>query len=878
MLEQLGEKVNVKGEDKKNYHFTLTFLYQRQNPFTNKTYIRLIFFNMRKLFVSTLFLLSLLSLSQDNLLAQTPQSWTSADMYLALRKLNVLGSVLYIAAHPDDENTRLIAYLSKDKLYRTGYLSMTRGDGGQNLIGDEQGIELGLIRTQELLSARRMDGGEQFFTRAFDFGYSKTPEETFAKWDKEKILSDVVWVIRKFQPDVIINRFPVTGEGGHGHHTASGILANEAFTAAADPNRFPEQLKYVTVWQAKRLMWNTFNFGGTNTTRDDQFKVDVGGYNPLLGKSYGEIAAESRSQHKSQGFGVPASRGESLEFFKATKGDQPVNDLMDGVELSWKRVVGGEAISKIIDGIISSFDLLHPEKSVEGLVRLYKAISNLPDGYWKDKKLKEVNQLIAQCSGLFLDATATEQFAVQTDSLRVNFSFNNRLGTDAILLRVTVDKFDSVFVKPLEKNRNVNFSKTFFVPADKPITQPYWLENKMAEGYFNVTDQQKIGQPDVDPAYLALIQVKIFGEQFTFVRPLKYKFTDPVRGELYEPFVVVPPVLISPDEKNKISKGNNNFEGTLNLTSKKKGFTAILKDVGREHVDQVKIKYSPDNVTFEDKNKTVAVNYTVQAGIDNDYHFAADANTGRKDVYYLGMKEIKYDHVPYINYFTAATVTNRNLDLKIYGKKIGYIVGAGDKVPEALEEMGYEVTLLTDKELSKNGLDKFDAILTGVRAYNTNEWMNKYYDKLMKYVNDGGNLIVQYNTSNQIGPVKAKMGPYNFTITRTRITDENAAVNFLKPEHAVFNFPNKITSDDFKGWVQERSIYHATDTSGKFEKLISMNDPGEKADDGALIVAKYGKGYFTYTGIVFFRELPAGVPGAYRLLANLIALNKKKAF
>jgi LmbE family N-acetylglucosaminyl deacetylase len=812
------------------------------------------------------------------LLAQPPVSGTSADMYLAIRKLNVLGSVLYIAAHPDDENTRLITWLSKDKLYRTAYLSITRGDGGQNLIGDEQGIELGLIRTQELLAARRIDGGEQFFTRAFDFGYSKTPEETFTKWDKEKILSDVVWVIRKFQPDVIINRFPTTGEGGHGHHTASGILANDAFTAAADPKRFPEQLQYVSIWQAKRLLWNTFNFGGNNMTREDQFKADVGGYNPLLGKSYGEIAAESRSQHKSQGFGVPASRGESFEYFKATKGDQPVNDLMDGVEITWKRVAGGESVSKMIDNLASSFDLLHPEKSVEQLVGLYKTINSLPDSYWKTQKLKEVYQLIAQCSGLFLDATAQEQFAVQTDSLRINFSFNNRLGTDAVLQKVQVDNFDSSFSKPLEKNKNFNFPKTIFVPADKKITQPYWLANKMAEGYFNVNDQLSIGQPDVDHSYQALIQVKIFGENFNFTRPVKYKFTDPVRGELYEPLVVLPPVLVSPDEKNKISIGNNSFEGTLNLTGKKKGFKTFLDGVGKDKADPVKVEYSPGKVEFEDKNKTIPVSYSIKANMDNDYFFAVDANNGRKDVYHLGMKEVKYDHIPYINYFTIATVNNKKLDLKTEGKKIGYIVGAGDKVPEALEQMGYEVTLLTDKELAKNNLDKFDAILTGVRAYNTNDWMNKYYDKLMKYVNEGGNLIVQYNTSSNIGPVKAKMGPYNFTITRTRVTDENSPVSFLKPEHPAFNFPNKITGDDFKGWVQERSIYHGSDTSGKFEKLLLMNDPGEKADDGALLVAKYGKGYFTYTGIVFFRELPAGVPGAYRLLANLIALNKKKGF
>ncbi len=811
-------------------------------------------------------------------IAQTNPSWTSADMYLAIRKLNVLGTVLYVAAHPDDENTRLIAYLSKDRMFRAGYLSMTRGDGGQNLIGDEQGIDLGLIRTQELMSARRMDGGEQFFTRAFDFGFSKNPEETFTKWDREKILSDVVWVIRKFQPDVIVTRFPTTGEGGHGHHTASAILANDAFTAAADPNRFPEQLQYVQVWQVKRVMWNTFNFGGTNTTREDQLKIDVGGYNALLGKSYGEIAAESRSQHKSQGFGVPASRGEQLEYFKSTKGDQPSGDLMDGVVTTWKKVKGGEAIESMINNIASSFDLLHPENSVEQLVKLYKAMNVLPDGYWKTQKMKEVHQLIAQCSGLFLDATTSDQFAVQTDSIRINFSINNRLGTNATLQKVSVDDFDSTFSRTLERNRNINFSKTFFVSPAKPVTQPYWLASKMEEGYFNVKDQQLIGQPDVSPSYQAMIQISIFGESFTFVRPVKYKFTDPVRGELYEPLVVLPPVLVSPDEKIKISKGNNHFTGVLSLTGKKKGFKTFFDGVGKDQADQVKVQYSPDKLIFEERNKTIPVSYTIEAGRDNDYYFAVDANNGRKDVYYLGMKEIKYDHIPYINYFTIATVNNKKLDLEIYGKRIGYIIGAGDKVPEALEQMGYEVVMLGDKELSRNNLQQFDAIITGVRAYNTNDWMNKHYDKLMKYVEEGGNMIVQYNTSNQIGPVRAKIGPYNFGITRNRVTDENAKVTLLKPDHAVFNFPNKISDDDFKGWIQERSIYHGSDTTGKFEKLIGMSDPGENSDNGSLLVAKYGKGFFTYTGLAFFRELPAGVPGAYRLIANIIALNKKKGF
>lgn len=815
-----------------------------------------------------------------SLFAQSPQAWTSADIYLAIKKLNVLGSVLYVAAHPDDENTRLIAYLSKDRLYRTGYLSMTRGDGGQNLIGDEQGIDLGLIRTQELLAARRVDGGEQFFTRAFDFGFSKNPEETFTKWDKEKILSDVVWVIRKFQPDVIITRFPTTGEGGHGHHTASAILANEAFSAAADPTRFVDQLKYVQPWQVKRVLWNTFNFGGTNTQSDSQYKLDVGGYNPLLGKSYGEIAAESRSNHKSQGFGAAANRGEALEYFTATKGDQPKNDLLEGIDISWKKVIGGERIEKMVNDIAGSFDFLHPENSVKALVQLYKALNTMPTGYWRDKKLNETKQLIEQCSGLWIDVFTTEQFAVQTDSIRFNFQFNNRLGVNTTIKGFTIDGFDSLMGLPLARNRNINFAKTVYVPSSKPITQPYWLENKMETGYFNVNDQTKIGIPDVQPSYVLIVKMNIEGEELDFSRAVKFKFTDPVRGELYWPLVVVPPVLITPSEDLKIlMNGNDKTTGSVSLKGLKRNYNGKIVAFSESDMKPLtNFSFNNQQVRVNSKNQTLGFEYNGKEIKSSENILFAVTDTAGKNLIKSDRHEVKYDHIPAINYFHDADVALKVVNVETYGKKIGYIVGVGDKVPEALEQMGFEVNRLNLKEIAKNPLDKFDAIIVGVRAYNTLEWLGTYYDKLMKYVENGGNLIVQYNTSNFISNVRSKIGPYDFTISRNRITDENAAVTFLKPEHPVLNFPNKISQDDFKGWIQERSIYDAIDTTGKFEKIFAMNDPGEKPDDGSLLIAKYGRGFFTYTGLVFFRELPAGVPGAYRLLANLIALNRKKAF
>lgn len=809
--------------------------------------------------------------------AQSPKSWTSSDIYLALRKLNILGSVLYIAAHPDDENTRLITYFSRDKLYKTGYLSLTRGDGGQNLIGNEQGIELGLIRTQELMAARRIDDGEQFFTRAYDFGFSKNPAETFTKWDREKILSDVVWVIRKFQPDIIITRFPVTGEGGHGHHTASAILANEAFMAAADPNRFPEQLKggNTVTWKTKRILWNTFNFGNTNTITEDQFKVDMGGYNPLLGKSYGEIAAESRSQHKSQGFGVAAGRGQAFEYFKSTGGDRVGNDLLDGVDVSWKRVPGGEAISNINDSLIASFDFLQPEKSVKGLVRVYEVLEKMSKGQpWVFKKMTEVKTLIEQCSGLWAEINANEQNAVLGDSIRLNFSFNNRSGAAVSLQRVEVNNLDTSFNnKKLEKNTNLNFSRKVFIPDNNVyLTQPYWLVNKMEVGYYNVDNQEKIGQPDVDPAIACKVYLNIEGHQFIFNKPVKYKYTDPVKGEVYQPLAILPAVTFG-DISSFYLKNNKDAVIDAALTAHRD----IASTTGNEVIkiaspsaDTLSLPFSLDMK----KGEITHIPFVVSELRDKVYKFVLkpDDKTGKI------LRSIHYDHVPAINYFKEAVTVVKEPDIKTVGKSIGYIIGAGDKVPEALEQMGYDVTFLGDKELSRNYLQKFDAIIAGVRAYNTDEWLNNHFDALMKYVNDGGNLIVQYNTSTQIGPVRARIGPYDFDISRTRVTDENAAVKFLKPGHPVLNFPNKITAGDFNGWVQERSIYHAVNWNKNFETIFSINDPGENADEGSLIISKYGKGYFSYTGIVFYRELPAGVTGAYRLLANLIALNKKKAF
>lgn len=806
------------------------------------------------------------------LIAQTPKTYTSSEILMQMEKLNVLGSVLYIAAHPDDENTRLLAYLANEKLYRTGYLSLTRGDGGQNLIGDEQGIDLGLIRTQELLSARRIDGAQQFFSRAYDFGYCKTPEEALATWGHDKILSDVVWVIRKFRPDVIITRFPPDARAGHGHHAASAILASEAFDAAADSTKFPEQLTNgVTVWQAKRLYWNTYNFGNTNTQSEDQFKMDVGMYNPLLGKGYGEIAALSRSQHKSQGFGVAAQRGEAIEYFSLTKGAKPGDDLMNGVDVSWNRA-GHLAFSAEVKSIIGKYDHLHPERSVEALLKLKKEVDNEKPSFWTNIKSSEINHLIETAGGLFLEATAVNQLNVIGDSMKVNITVDNRLGIPVSAVQVSVFGYPVTFtdLKPNENNTKI---LTAAISDIEPASQPYWLEHGLVGGSYDVRDQSLIGLAE-DYKYVAKFQVSIGSEVYHFSKPVLYRYTDPVKAELYEPVQIVNPVFINSNQHLIIFKNEDkNLKRTINF---KLQFNKSLDD-------SVVFKYNYngyskivfDSLVHAQQSDVRTVSVTINSDSlkqDSKEYVGGEVISGAfKDHQYFSLTKISYDHIPDIFYNYYDRVALLKMDLKTSGSLIGYIPGAGDKVPEALEQMGYKVVSLTRNTITPNNIKQFDAIITGVRAYNTNEWMNSVYDVLMDYVKNGGVLLTQYNTSNQFGPVRAKILPYQFTISRNRVTDENAAVKFLLPNHPALNYPNKITQKDFEGWIQERSIYNAKKIDSNYQRILSMSDPGEDPQDGSLIISNYGKGKLVYTGLVFFRELPAGVPGAYRLFANLIA-------
>lgn len=802
---------------------------------------------------------------------------SSASVLLGLQKLNTVGSVLYIAAHPDDENTRLLSYLANERKLRTGYLSITRGDGGQNLIGKEQGELLGIIRTNELLAARNTDGAEQFFTRANDFGFSKNPEETLAFWNKDSTLADMVWVIRNFKPDVIINRFPTTGEGGHGHHTASAILALEAFEAAANPAMFPEQLKYTQVWQAKRLFWNTFNFGTTNTTANDQLKIDVGGFNPLLGKSYGEVASESRSMHKSQGFGTARQRGEITEYFKQLKGEPVSKDLFEGIDQSWKRIPQAEALQQTLSNLMQQFNAAQPSASVQSLVSLYNQISALPEttsetAYWKKQKQSETERLIVSAMGLWVEATVFDYIAVAGDSILLTAQVINRstepVKLERISFMVTSDTTPQNVLKP---NELFTAKRTLQLPQSTSTTNPYWLNEKHSLGRYVVQNMQQVGVPINSPALEVVFELTVQDTKLRLTRGVTYKATDPVKGEVYRPFEVLPPATVNLSEKVYVFSGTGsktiqlrikahtrNVKGKLVLTAGE-GWTVAVNN--------------PDfSLKEKGEEQTITAMLTPTAKAKDD-RLTAALKIG-ENTFTKSLKRIEYDHIPYQFLLSDAEANVINIDLKKTGTRIGYIPGAGDEVAACLKEVGYQVTELTDDLLTTSDLSVYSAIVCGIRAYNTNEKLQVHYPKLMDYVKGGGNLVAQYNTNNRIGPLLAKLGPYPFTISRDRVTDETAPITFVRPKHPALNLPNVISPNDFEGWVQERGIYFATEVDSNYTTVLSLNDPKEKPNEGSLIVAPYGKGNFVYTGLAFFRQLPAGVPGAYRLFVNLLSLPK----
>ena len=806
----------------------------------------------------------------------------AANLQKQLDRLQVVGSVLYIAAHPDDENTAVLAALSKGRNLRTAYLSLTRGGGGQNLIGHELGDDLAALRTQELLAARHIDGAEQFFTSAVDFGYSKTSEESLRIWNHDKVLGDVVRTLRVFRPDVILARFPPDERAGHGHHTASAMLAIEAFKAAADPNRFPEQLSAgLRTWQARRLLWNHFRFSDdAPRPAPGSLTLDVGAYDPLLGRSYGELAAESRSQHRSQGFGVLAQRGQREESFELLAGQPAQADLFEGIDLTWSRFPGTRGVASSLREARQGF---RPDRPSEILPMLQRALADLralPTAIQAEPlvraKAAELEEALRAAAGLWVEAIADRQSAAPGDRLTVNATVLLRGGSPLVLESLALEAVtpDAIHTlesrqdgKSLPNNQPRKESFTFKLPAGTPLSQPHWLGGPGAEAW--------AGLPGSPPPFRLRARLALASGTFEVVVPVHFRFRDPVLGERYQPLAVVPPALVNLAENVQIFAGPGAKEVRLKVRA------GAASTSGRVRL-RVPARWE---VTPPEQPFSLA-----RAGEEQEMSFSlkpppatasgelrVEVDAGAAFLPARSLVKVDYPHIPLQTLLPEAKARLERFDLKHDGHRIGYIMGAGDDIPQSLRRIGYEVELLSDEALTREDLARFDAIVLGIRAFNTRPALQTLKERLHAYVAAGGTEVVLYTVNTGFPGINAAMvtdaiGPYPFKVGRKRITDETVPVRFLQPDHAVFHVPNEITVKDFDGWIQERSLYHAEGWDARYTALLGMADPGEAEDSGALILARHGKGHYVYTGLAFFRQLPDGVPGATRLLANLLAL------
>ncbi|MRH99260.1 LmbE family protein [Kriegella sp. EG-1] len=833
--------------------------------------------------VFLVFLVGILFTNQP-MKAQKPSKPTSSEIYHNIQKLNFLGSALYIAAHPDDENTRLISFLSNNTKARTAYLSLTRGDGGQNLIGSELRELLGVLRTQELLAARHVDGGEQFFSRANDFGYSKHPNETLKIWNKDEVLSDVVWAIRKFQPDVIINRFDHRSPGStHGHHTTSAMLSVEAFDLANNSNLYIDQLKYVAPWQPKRLFFNTsWWFYGSQekfkkADKSKMMNVDVGVYYPTLGLSNNEIASIASSQHLCQGFGRLNTRGSENEYLELLKGEMPTNksNIFEGINTSWSRIEGGKAIGAILEKVEHTFDFKNPANHLPQLTQAFELLQNIKNEHWKKIKSEELKNLISEITGLYLEISSKDPITNPGGESEFSIEALNRSSANIKLISIGVPFLNSientnVFLK---NNEKYNYELTVQIPEKTNYTNPYWLNEKGTLGMYKVNDQSLIGKPETPREVIADFLLDIEGVQITIKKPVIYRFAKPDKGEIYQPFEVLPlatasfkdKVLIFADGEPKnipitIKAHANNVKGDLQFC-----FSKGWK------VDQ-EIK----SFAIAKKGDVQTLNFKLTPPDNEDESYISPIIKINGKAISKELITIEYDHVPLQSVLIHSEAKVVRLNIEKVGEHIGYIVGAGDAVPESLEQIGYTVHIIQPNNINASSLAKYDAVVVGIRAYNVLPELKFKQKYLLDYVKNGGNLVIQYNTAGRRDKAFDDIAPYKLKLSRDRVTDENSDVEIIAKNHALVNFPNKIDEKDFEGWVQERGLYFPSEWAKEFTPILSMKDQGESEKHGSLLIAPYGKGNYIYSGLSFFRELPAGVSGAYKLFANMLSTGKEK--
>lgn len=839
-----------------------------------------------RLGASLLFVLLTVGVSQAQPGYGPPAAQPVGELYEQLGKLQVLGRVLYVAAHPDDENTRLLAWLAREKKVETAYLSLTRGDGGQNLIGKEVREGLGLIRTQELLAARRTDGAKQFFTRANDFGFSKNPEETYTHWDRDSLLADVVWVIRTFKPDVIITRFNPEPSPTHGHHTASAQLAVEAFAAAADPKRFPEQLALVQTWQAHSIYWNTswWFYGREDFDKTGFLPIDVGSYNTSLGTGYGEIASASRSMHKSQGFGSARQRGQEIEYLKPLAGKTSTSDLFAGINLGWSRVPGGAALMKPLQKMQKEFDLRAPHRTLEALLAWRQKLATMPESYFKTQKLAECNALLLQLAGVWHELTADRYSLVPGDSVTLQFRQIVRHVVAVTHLNTRWEQLkgqaeerlpyryallqQSTGMQSLSYNQLRDQKISLKTAADLPLSNPFWLNGPVDQGFFALNDQRWVGHTENPAPYRARVQYLLRAgtrvDTLEAVLPVYFRWTDPAEGERFRPLEVVPALQPAFSNSNYLSRGG---QVTVEVV--------VRADQDRTRAD-VRLQL-PEGWFAEPEVQTLQA---LKAGLEYRVNFqvlpgkqaasgsmAVEVLTG-DERYDRSMVRINYPHIPMQMQLKKAQANLLLLDEPVGQGRVAFIPGAGDEIPDALRTLGYAVDMLTIADITPEKLKNYRTVVAGVRLANTEAAMGAKMPYLLGFVEAGGTLIWQYNTSQAL--LHKQFGAAKLTLGRERVTVENAPVTFLQPTHAIMQHPNKLIAADFEGWVQERGLYFAASWDAAWTPVLRMNDPGEKPLDGSLLVAQHGKGTIVYTGLSFFRQLPAGVPGAYRLFMNLV--------
>lgn len=810
--------------------------------------------------------------------AQAPKKPTSSEIFHNLQKLNFVGSALYIAAHPDDENTRLISYLVNDVHANTAYLSITRGDGGQNLVGAELRELLGVIRTEELVQARKVDGGLQFFTRANDFGYSKNPDETFDFWNRQEVLSDVVRTIRKFKPDIIINRFDHRSSGTtHGHHTASAMLSVEAFDEANNPSKFPKSAEKFGVWQPQRLFFNTsWWFYGSQekfeqADKSNHVSVETGNYFPSLGLSNGEIAALSRSMHKSQGFGSTGSRGSETEYLELLKGSKPENNnLFEGINTNWTRLEGGAEIAAILNPLETNFNFKNPSEMLPELLKAYSLLLKLKDEHWKEIKLQQIKQLILDCSGIFLEAVSSENSINPASDFKIKIEAINR-GNNKVGLQ-TLKNTSGDIVWNDSEILPFNTKKTFELYLNSGVelqySTPYWLNKKGTIGMYAAPDEL-IGLPKTPPLEQLVFELQFGDTKIPFTKNIIYKFNDPVKGEVYRPLEVLPEVTASIPEKVLIFATNAPKSVSVIVRA---GKDNVSGNISLQHPKSWTVEPSHYSFKLERNKETKTLNFTVTPPNTQSEGYLNAIISAEGKTFDKELITIDYEHIPYQSVLLPSEAKVAKIEIQKKGQHIGYINGAGDAIPESLKQIGYTVKTIEPNQITEKNLKGFDAIVIGIRAYNTVPQLAFAQKTLHKYVENGGTIIVQYNTNHAL--VTENIAPYSLKLSRDRVTDEFSKVIFLAPENPLLNTPNKITQKDFEGWVQERGLYFPNEWSKEFTPVLGMNDKDEPLTKGSLLVAKYGKGHYIYTGLSFFRELPAGVPGAYRLFANMLSIGK----